>query len=111
MTITEVGIKLIHRIDSRVKAFATIIIDDCLVIHDIKVTQNRNQLYISMPSKKLPNGEYKDIVHPLNTETRESLRNIILSEYQKVVDEYAAQQEESSDNAQADVAATTQPSE
>ncbi len=86
MKITEVRIRKVKKDDSKLKAVASITIDDCFVIHDIKVIDGNEGNFIAMPSRKTPDGEYKDIVHPLNTETRESIRNIILAEYEKVKD-------------------------
>ena len=86
MKITEVRIRKVKKDDSKLKAVASITIDDCFVIHDIKVIDGNEGNFIAMPSRKTPDGEYKDIVHPLNTETRESIRSIILAEYEKVKD-------------------------
>ncbi|MNW18268.1 putative septation protein SpoVG [compost metagenome] len=63
------------------KAIASVTFDDVFVIHDIKVIEKDEGLFIAMPSKKIPNGEFKDIAHPLNSETRELLKNAILEKY------------------------------
>ena len=84
MKITEVRIRKVKKDDSKLKAVASITIDDVFVVHDIKVIDSNDGNFIAMPSRKTPDGEYKDIVHPLNTETREMIRNIILAEYEKV---------------------------
>ena len=63
------------------KAIASITIDDVFVIHDIKVIESDKGLFIAMPSRKTPNGEFKDIAHPINTETREMLQNMIIEKY------------------------------
>jgi stage V sporulation protein G len=86
MNITEVRIRKVKKDDSKLKAVASITIDDCFVVHDIKVIDGNEGAFIAMPSRKTPDGEYKDIVHPLNTETRERIRDIILTEYDKVKD-------------------------
>ena len=86
MKITEVRIRKVKEDDSKLKAVASITIDDVFVVHDIKVIDGDQGNFIAMPSRKTPDGEYKDIVHPLNTETREMIRNIILAEYEKVKD-------------------------
>ena len=86
MKITEVRIRKVKKDDSKLKAVASITIDDCFVVHDIKVIDGNDGNFIAMPSRKTPEGEYKDIVHPLNTETREMIRKIILDEYDKVKD-------------------------
>ena len=85
MNITEVRIRLLKKDDLKLKAVATLTIDDCFAIHDIKVIESNNEFFIAMPSKKASTGEFKDIVHPLNTETREKLSKIIIEEYHKAV--------------------------
>ena len=87
MKITEVRIRKVKKDDSKLKAVASITIDDVFVVHDIKVIDGNEGNFIAMPSRKTPDGEYKDIVHPLNTETREMIRNVILAEYDKVKDQ------------------------
>ncbi len=87
MNITEVRIRLVKKDEGKMRAVASITIDDCFVIHDIKIIRgNRSDgedCFIAMPSKKTPDGEFKDIVHPLNTDTREMLSKVILAEYEK----------------------------
>ena len=83
MNITEVRVKLLDKEDSKLKAVASMTIDGCFVIHDIKVIQGNEGLFISMPSRKTPEGEYKDIVHPINTETREAISKKIIEAYEQ----------------------------
>ncbi len=87
MNITEVRIRLVKKDEGKMKAIASITIDDCFVVHDIKIIQgNRNEgggYFIAMPSKRTPDGEFKDVVHPLNTETREILSKVILEAFEK----------------------------
>ena len=61
-------VRVIKKDDSKLKAVASITIDECFVVHDIKVIEGSQGYFIAMPSRKTPDGEYKDIVHPLNTE-------------------------------------------
>lgn len=82
MKITDVRVRLVTKEEGKLKAVASITIDDCIVVHDIKVISGRDGLFISMPSRKTPDGEYKDIVHPINTETREAVKSAILSAYE-----------------------------
>ena len=82
LKITDVRVRLVSKDDAKLKAVASITIDDCLVVHDIKVINGRDGLFISMPSRKTPDGEYKDIVHPINTETREMVKEVILNAYE-----------------------------
>ena len=87
MKITDIRVKLSKREDSVLKAVASITIDDCFVVHDIKVLKGDSELYIGMPSKKVPDAtgrdSHKDIAHPLNTETREMLKKLVLEAYDK----------------------------
>jgi putative septation protein spoVG len=80
MQITDVRVKKINS-QNRMKAIASITIDEVFVIHDIKVIESDKGLFIAMPSKKTPNGEFKDIAHPINTETREMIQNAIIEKY------------------------------
>lgn len=87
MNITEIRVRLVKKEDSKLKAVASITIDECFVIHDIKVIQGTEGLFISMPSRKTPEGEYKDIVHPINTETREKISAQVIAAYEKQLNE------------------------
>lgn len=84
MNITEVRIRLVKKDEGKLKAVASVTFDGCFVVHDIKIIRGNEDYFIAMPTKKTPAGEYKDIVHPLNTETREELKNAILTEFEKV---------------------------
>ena len=87
MKISDIRIRLVEKDDSKLKAVASITIDDCFVVHDVKILEgNDGDYFIAMPSKKTPEGEYKDIVHPLNTETREQIKAVVLEEFKKVKD-------------------------
>ena len=93
MNITEVRIRLVKSEEGKLKGVASITIDDCFVVHDVKIIEGAEDYFIAMPSKKTPSGEYKDIVHPLNTETRENLRKIVLAEFEKAKKQAEAQAE------------------
>lgn len=80
MKISDIRIRLVDKDDSKLKAVASITIDDCFVVHDIKVIEGKEGYFISMPSKKTPDG-YRDIVHPINTETRESISAQIIEAF------------------------------
>ncbi|MEK6647105.1 MAG: septation regulator SpoVG [Candidatus Firestonebacteria bacterium] len=79
MQITEVRVFL--RNEEKLKAYVTVTFDNCFVVRDIKVIQGSNGLFISMPSKKRPNGTFKDIAHPLNNETRKMIETKVLEAY------------------------------
>lgn len=93
MKISDIRIRLVKKDDSKLKAVASMTIEDCFVVHDIKIIQGTENVFISMPSRKTPDGEYKDIVHPINTPTREMIREVILAEYEKVLKEDSQQQD------------------
>ncbi len=86
MNISEVRIRFVKKEDSKLKAVASITIDDCFVVHDIKIIDGTDGLFIAMPSRKTSDGEFKDIAHPLNTETRENLKNAILTAYSEALE-------------------------
>ena len=81
MKISDIRIRLVEKEDSKLKAVASITIDECFVVHDIKVIEGKEGYFISMPSKKTPDGEYRDIVHPINTQTREEMSAQIIEAY------------------------------
>ncbi len=87
MKISDIRIRLVKKDDSKLKAVASMTIEECFVVHDIKIIQGAESVFISMPSRKTPDGEYKDIVHPINTPTREMIREAILAEYERVLKE------------------------
>ena len=82
MTITDVRIRKIAS-DGKMKAIVSITFDNEFVVHDIKVIEGQNGLFIAMPSRKTPDGEFKDIAHPINTDTREKIQASILEAYEK----------------------------
>lgn len=81
LNITDTRIRLVKRDDGKLRAVASVIIDDCFAIYDIKIISGAEGEFIAMPSRKTPDGEFKDIVHPINTETREMLREKVLAAY------------------------------
>lgn len=86
MTITDVRIRKIN-VDGKMKAVASVTFDDEFVVHDIKVIDGQNGLFVAMPSRKTPDGEYRDIAHPIVSETRELIQSTVLEEYNKSVQE------------------------
>lgn len=83
MNITEVRVRIIRKDDSKLKGVASITIDNCFVVHDVKIIDGTEGTFIAMPSKRTPEGEYKDIVHPLNSETRALISKLVLEAYEK----------------------------
>ena len=86
MQITDVRVRKVSK-EGKMKAVVSITIDDEFVVHDIKVIEGEKGLFIAMPSKKAVDGEYRDIAHPINSETREKIQSIILENYEKVLEE------------------------
>ncbi len=87
MKISDVKIRLIKKDETKLKAVASIVIEDSIALHDIKIIENDNGMFIAMPAKKTENGTYRDIVHPINKDTRDMLTNIILDAYNQAVTE------------------------
>jgi stage V sporulation protein G len=85
MEITEVKVFPIH--EEKLKAFVSIVFDQCFMVNDIKIIQGRDGLFISMPSRKKKNGEFKDVAHPLNNETRRMIEEKVLAEYDRILQE------------------------
>ena len=83
MKITDIRLRLIPNEDSKLKAVASITIDDCFVVHDIKVLEGNQGYFISMPSRKTPEGDYRDVAHPINTPTREEINKLVLAKYEE----------------------------
>ena len=83
INITNVKITKVEG-NMRVKGIASITIDNSFVIHDIKILESQKGLFVSMPSRRTPNGDYKDIAHPINAEAREIIQNAVLNEYEKI---------------------------
>ncbi len=83
MNITEIKVHPIN--EDKLKAFVTLVIDDCFVIRDIKIIEGHSGLFVAMPSKKRKDGQFKDIAHPVNKETREEVERQIFAEYENQV--------------------------
>lgn len=84
MNITDVRVRLTDKEDSNMKAVASITIDGVFVVHDIKVIQGNEKLFIAMPSKKDANDNFKDIAHPINSETRIAIQDKVLAKYTEI---------------------------
>ena len=88
MQITDVIVKKVETA-SKMKAVASVTFDDAFVVHDIKVIDSENGPFIAMPSRKPPKGDWRDIAHPINQETRTMIQKAILDEYERVLKEPA----------------------
>lgn len=83
MEVTQVRVFPVE--EDKLKAFVSIVIDECFVVSDIKIIQGNNGLFISMPSKKRKNGTFRDIAHPLNSETRRKIEECVIAQYRQVL--------------------------
>lgn len=93
MQITDVRIRKITS-EGKMKAIVSVTFNNEFVVHDIKIIEGQNGLFIAMPSRRTPDGEFKDIAHPINTATREQLQNSILAEYEKVKNQASEEENE-----------------
>lgn len=86
MDITDVRIRKITT-GGKMKAVVSITISDSFAVHDIKVIESQNGLFIAMPSRKTPDGQFKDIAHPINSETRKEIEELVLNKYSEMNEE------------------------
>ena len=84
MQITDVRIRKVEK-EGKMKAVVSITIDEEFVVHDIKIIEGEKGLFIAMPSRKAADGEYRDIAHPINSDTRDRIKKMILEKYQETM--------------------------
>ncbi len=82
MEITRVSIRPVEM--KKVRALASITIDDQFVIHDLRIVKGENGFFVAMPSRKLPNGDHKDIAHPINADTRDAIQVAVLGKFDEL---------------------------
>lgn len=92
MQITDIRVRVVSK-ESKMKAVVSVTFDEAFVVHDIKVIEGEKGLFIAMPSKKTPDGEYRDIAHPINGQMRTMLQDAILEEFQQVLLELPEEQD------------------
>ena len=84
INITDVRVRIVKQHEEgKLKAVASIIIDDCFAVHDIKIISGNDGVFIAMPSRKTSEGDFKDIAHPINTDTREVIKEKVLEAYEE----------------------------
>ena len=83
MKITSVTVRKIEKENSRMKGIASVLIDDCFAVHDIRIIEGDNGLFIAMPSRPVATGGYRDTAHPINAETRQMFEKAILKAYEE----------------------------
>lgn len=86
MEITDVRLRKIET-EGKLRAYVSITFDDSFVVHDLRVIDGNKGMFVAMPSKRLPNGDHKDIAHPINTEIREKIQNAVLDVYRRELEE------------------------
>jgi stage V sporulation protein G len=88
MEITEVRVFPVD--EEKLKAYASIVLDACFIVNDLKIIEGKRGLFISMPSRRRKRGGYRDVAHPLNNETRRMIEECVLAEYQRALGDAAA---------------------
>ena len=81
MKITNVRVRVVEKENSKMRGFASVTLDDMFAVHDIRILEGDNGLFLAMPSKQVAPGEYKDIAHPINSEARQMFSDAIIAEY------------------------------
>lgn len=97
MQITDVRLRKVNNQDTRMKALVSITFEDSFVIHDLRVIEGNNGLFVAMPSKRTPDGEFRDIAHPINSEMRQHVQEEIMRVYEETEDVAETQKADSSD--------------
>lgn len=90
MEITDIRVRKLNT-EGKMKAVVSVTFDNAIVIHDIKIIDGQEKLFIAMPSRKTPDGEFKDIAHPINAQMRQCLEDAILKQYEAALAEEAAE--------------------
>ena len=93
MQITDIRIRRISK-EGKMKAVVSITFDNAFVVHDIKIIEGEKGLFIAMPSRKAADGEYRDIAHPINSETRDIVQTMVLKKYEELMEEGEEESEE-----------------
>lgn len=87
MKITDVRLRKVNNQDTRMKALASITFDDAFVVHDLRVIEGNNGLFVAMPSKRTADGEFRDIAHPINSEMRQHVQEEVMRVYDETEEE------------------------
>ena len=88
MKVTEVRIRRLTQ-EGKMRAIVSITLNERFVVHDVRIIEGSNGLFVAMPSKRTPNGEFRDIAHPINAETREEIQQSVLTAYNQELEEAA----------------------
>lgn len=90
MNITDIRIRKVH-VEGKLKATVSVTFDDEFVVHDMKIIEGQNGIFIAMPSRRTPDGEFKDIAHPVNSTARATLQSLVLKKYYEMQDQEQAE--------------------
>ena len=93
MEITNVRVRVVEKENSKMRGFASVTIDNQFAVHDIRILEGDNGLFLAMPSKQTAPGEYRDIAHPINQEARQIFTDAILAEYEKELNNSSTEEE------------------
>ncbi len=93
MDVTDVRVRKMS-MEGKMKAIVSVTFDNEFVVHDIKIIEGQNGLFIAMPSRKMGEGDFRDIAHPINSETRAKIQEAIFQEYEKLNEEKETEEEE-----------------
>ena len=102
MKVTDVRLRKIQT-DGRMKALVSITLDEAFVIHDVRVIEGNSGLFVAMPSKRTPDGEFRDIAHPINSDMRQEIQDAVMKVYDET-DEVIPDKNATSDNEESDEA-------
>ena len=102
MKVTDVRLRKIQT-DGRMKALVSITLDEAFVIHDLRVIEGNSGLFVAMPSKRTPDGEFRDIAHPINSDMRQEIQDAVMKVYDET-DEVIPDKNATSDNEESDEA-------
>ena len=102
MKVTDVRLRKIQT-DGRMKALGSITLDEAFVIHDLRVIEGNSGLFVAMPSKRTPDGEFRDIAHPINSDMRQEIQDAVMKVYDET-DEVIPDKNATSDNEESDEA-------
>ena len=84
MQVTDIRVRKVNSV-GKMKAVVSVTFDECFVVHDIKVIEGKERLFIAMPSRKTAEGEFKDVAHPISSELRDELQGLILAKYEEAL--------------------------
>jgi len=92
MKVTDVRVRKLSNDDGKMKAIVSLTIDEDFVVHDIRVVEGQNGLFVAMPSRKTPSGEFRDVAHPITTEARAVIQDAVLKAYEEALQAQAQAQ-------------------